>query len=250
MRVKTMLHIGMPRTGTTFFQHEVFPKLNIRYISPDFFKYGHIGTLAEFYNYIIKEDTLISNENIYCDMWSKEDDRFERLEIIHKLFPHAKIIFGIRNKEALKRSWYKKSIGVGAIWSYDEFLQSINLNFFDYEPYIEKLKEMFEDVYVYKYEGFRKNPDKIIEEMCDFIDVETPQIEKEAYKRKWNVGYTDKQIKIARVINKLFKTRLNPNGIIPLRYGLHPHRMILQKDIIFRLQGKSTKLQPVYPANK
>lgn len=240
----------MQRTGTTFFQHEVFPKLNIRYISPVFFKYGSIGTLAEFYSYILREDTLISNENIYCDMWSKEDTRFERLEILHKLFHHAKIIFAIRDKEALKRSWFKKSIGIGATWDYEEFLQQINLNIFEYESYIEKLKELFNDVYIYKYEDFRKNPDKIIKEMCNFIGVEMPEIDREAYKRKWNVGYSEKQIKIARKLNKIFKTRLNPNGIIPLGYSQHPHRIIFQRDLIFKLQGKRTKLLPVYPAKK
>ena len=247
MKVKTILHIGMQRTGTTFFQHEVFPKLNIRYISPEFFKYGHIGTLAEFHSYIMERDTLVSNENIYCDMWNKKDTRFERLEILHNLFPSAKIILGVRDKKALMKSWYKKSIGVGATWSYEEFLQQINTDVFEYEPYIEKLRESFSDVYVYRFEDFKKNPEKIIEEICNFIGVETPEIEKEAYKRKWNVGYTEKQIKIARKLNKVFKTKLNPDGIIPLHYKWHPHRIIFQKEIWIRLRkGKNNKLLPVY----
>lgn len=250
-KTKTIFHIGMQRTGTTFFQYEVFPMLNIRYITPSFFfKYGSLGTLAEFYRYILTEDTLISNENIYADMWNKEDTRFERLEVLNKLFPDAKIILGVRDRESLKKSWYKKSIASGAVWTFEEFLQSINLKLFDYEVYIERLMEMFQDVYVYKYEDFRENPGKVVKKMCDFMGLETPKIEKEAYNRKWNIGYTQKQIKFARIINKLFKTRLNPDGIIPLRYELHPHRMIFQKDIIFKLQGKSTELPPVYPASK
>ena len=103
MSVKTILHIGMQRTGTTFLQHEIFPKLSIRYITPSFFRYGDIGTLAERHSYVLKEDTLVSNENIYCDMWSKEDMRFERLGILSKLFPEAHIIFAIRDKESLKK---------------------------------------------------------------------------------------------------------------------------------------------------
>lgn len=246
MNVKTILHIGIQRTGTSFFQHEVFPKMNIRYISPAFFKYGDIGTLAEFYGYILKKDTLVSNENIYCDMWSREDTRFERLDILHKLFPHAKIIFAIRNKNSLKKSWYRKSIGIGATWSYNEFIEYINQNFFVYDSYIESLRNLFRDVFIYKYEDFKKKPDKIIQDMCDFIGVEIPEIDEETYKRKWNVGYTEKQIKIARIINRVFKTKLNPKGIIPLKYTLHPHRILFQRDIIFKLQGKATKLLPVY----
>ena len=95
-----------------------------------------------------------------------------------------------------------------------------------------------------------KKPEKIVKEICDFIGVETPEIEKEAYKRKWNVGYTEKQIKIARKLNKIFKTRFNPDGIIPLKYTLHPHRIIFQKDIILKLKDKSLKLLPVYLPNK
>ncbi len=86
--------------------------------------------MAQRYNFIVKEGTLISNENIYCDMWSPEDDRYTRLYIVKKLFPYAKIIFGVRDKGSLKKSWYKKSIGAGAVWSYDEFLTKVNLNFF------------------------------------------------------------------------------------------------------------------------
>ena len=246
MESKIILHIGMQRTGTTFFQHEVFPRLNIRYITPSFFKYGEIGTLAQCYNFIVKEDTLISNENIYCDMWSQEDDRYTRLYIIKKLFPRAKIIFGVREKESLKKSWYKKSIGVGAVWSYDEFLSKINMEFFKYEEYIEGLKEMFKDVYVYKYEEFKKDPRKIIERMCEFMEVEVPEIEEKAFKRRWNIGYSKRQIKIARILNKIFKTRLNPQGIFPLDHTKHPHRIIFQRDIIFKLQGKKTVLPPVY----
>lgn len=249
-KVNIVLHIGIQRTGTTFLQHEVFPKLNIRYISPAFFKYGNIGTLAEFHGYILKEDTLISNENMYCDIWNKEDSRFDRLEVLHKLFPFAKIIIGIRRKEILMNSWYKKSIASGATWNYKEFLDQINTAFFDYEPYLQRLNELFREVFIYRYEDFRKKPYKVIEKMCDFIGVRSPEIEKEAYNRKWNIGYTEYQIKIARIINKIFKTRLNPKGIIPLRYSLHPHRIIFQRDLIFKLQGKHTKLLPVYPAKK
>lgn len=249
MKTKLILHIGMQRTGTTFLQREVFPKLNIRYISPEFFKkYGNMGTLVEYYSYILKKDTLISNENIYCEMWSKKDTRFERIEIIHKLFPHAKIIFGIRDKESLIKSWYKKSIIAGATWSYEEFLNQMNMEIFDYEPYINYLYELFENVYIYKYEDFKKNPRKIINELCEFIGVETPEISEDTFHRKWNIGYTEWQIKIARIFNKIFKTELNKRGIIPLNYIWHPHRIIFQKDLIFKLE--SEKLLPVYEKNE
>jgi len=249
MKNKIILHIGMQRTGTTFLQWEVFPKLNMRYISPEFFKYGNIGTLAEFYHFIRKKDTLISNENIWHHGIKDgyKDTRFQRLELIYKLFPHAKIIFGIRETNSLLKSLYKKTIASGAIWTYKEFLQQINTNVFDYEPYTEKLIEFFSDVYIYKFEDFKKNPEKIIEEICNFISVEIPEIEKEVYNRKWNIGYTEKQIKIARKLNKIFKTPYNPQGIIPLNYKWHPHRIIFQKEISIRLRrGKHNKLLPVY----
>jgi len=247
--VKTILHIGMQRTGTTFLQWEVFPKLNIRYISPEFFKYGNIGTLAESYHFIMKKDTLISNENIWYHGIKDdyEDTRFQRLEIIYKLFPHAKIIFGIRDKDSLLKSLYKKTIASGAIWTYEEFLQQINPSVFDYNPYVKRLKEIFTDVYIYRFEDFKKDPDKLIQDMCDFMEVKAPEIERKAYKRKWNIGYTDKQIKIARKLNKVFKTPYNPRGIIPLKYKWHPHRIIFQKEISIRLRrGKHNKLLPVY----
>ena len=183
-------------------------------------------------------------------MKDKEVTRFQRLEIIHKLFPDAKIIFGVREKNELLKSLYRKTIANGAIWSYEEFLREVNVKVFtDYEIYIDKLRELFSEVYIYKYEEFKADPQKFVEKLCEFIGVETPTIDKDVCTRKWNIGYTDRQVKIARIINRIFKTRLNEKGIIPLDYKWHPHRIIFQKEIILRLQNRK-KLLPVYPAKK
>lgn len=249
--IKTIIHIGIQRTGTTFLQREIFPKTDIRYISPEFFRRGDIGTLAEYYYYILQEDTLISNENIYCDMWNKKDTRFERMDILNKLFPQAKIIFGIRNKSSLKHSWYKKSVWLGATWSYPAFLRQINANIFEYEPYIDQLRDLFSGVYVYRYEDFQENPENIVNEICHFIGVTMPEIEPSAFKRKWNRGYTNRQMSIACTLNNIFKTKMNPNGIFPIPHKWHPHRLLFQSDLNLRLnKGKDTKLLPVYNAKK
>ena len=108
----------------------------------------------------------------------------------------------------------------------------------------------FNDVYIYKFEDFKDNPERAVENICNFVGTAMPVIKEEDYKRKWNIGYNERQIRISRKLNKLFKTRLNPNGIISLRYTLHPHKVIFQKDLFFRLSGKRTKLLPVYEHSK
>jgi len=120
----------------------------------------------------------------------------------------------------------------------------------EYEPYIEHLKNLFGDVYVYKYGDFRKNSGRVIKEMYDFIGIEMPEIDKDAYNRRWNVGYTEREIEISRRANRIFKTKLNRNGIISLHYNTinasAPYN-ISKGSVPLRLKKRGyNKLLPVY----
>lgn len=133
------LHIGMQRTGTTFLQLEVFPKIkgiNLVnfYKKPPKLWHNMVINKSIFSEEIrsrIKagQKNLISNENIYCDMWSERDERFKVLDKIKIFYPNGKIIFGVRNKNDLLLSWYKKYVVSGGTCSFKEFKQ---------KPFIKK----------------------------------------------------------------------------------------------------------------
>jgi len=109
-KAEIILHVGMHKTGTTFFQWNVFHYLDVNYPWHICYK-SWLSDLLNLRKKVDYEKTktklskvlsnqktnIISEENIYAYQFTKKDDRFERLERIKKVFPEAKIIFGTRN---------------------------------------------------------------------------------------------------------------------------------------------------------
>ena len=93
------IHLGLPRTGTTFFQQNIFPKIkNYNYFhNPD-----DILVLDQFDNVIFSSESMSYNRR-----------RNEILQKLKKLYPQASIIIGLRDIEEIKRSLYCHSLGSG-----------------------------------------------------------------------------------------------------------------------------------------
>lgn len=256
-----VLHIGIQRTGTTFLQHNIFSKIkeinlvnfyryqgiklnilgrkNIQKILSNIEKYDVDTVNKELYKYLQNNKiNLISNENIYCGMYTKDDDRFGKIDKIKNIFPTARILIGTRNEKDLLLSWYNKYIVNGGTLSLQDFKRKIiNLNKFDYEPYIKYLLKLFKKnkIYVYRYEDMGKDINSHVKGICDFIGVDVPEFTLE---RK-NIGYSLWQLKVSRFVNNLFRSKLNPKGIIPLNYKWFPHRVIFQSKFFpKKLRGK------------
>lgn len=256
-----ILHIGMQRTGTTFLQNSIFPNIQevnlANFYRHDGIKFDMLGredvqsilTNIEKYEYNtvykkiyrhFQDDkiNLISNENIYCEMWTKKDKRVEKIEKTKEFFPNAKIIFGIRDKRDLLLSWYKKYVVNGGTLSFQDFKQvTVNIDKFDYGSYTKYLLELFgkENVYIYRFEEMKRDIYSFVNGICNFMGVDSPNFKN----KKWNVGYSLWQLKTSLILNHFFKTSLNPEGVIPLEYKWHPHRIIFQSPFFPRkLRGK------------
>ena len=237
MKMKLYIHIGMPRTGTTFLQQEIFPKIeNVNFIN--FYFHGGIlfkmATVEKFIdifanmediNSYIEEDkiNLISDEDIYSKIWVQEDRRLARIKRIKGFFPNAKIIFGVRDRDDLLKSLYKKYVMDGGILPFDVFKQNINLAKLDYEEYVDYLFGLFgkQNVYIYRYEEMKKDIDSFVDGICNFLGTNVPPFENV---RK-NIGYSPSQIKISLLLNRLFRTYHNPGGLIPMPHKWLPHRV-------------------------
>lgn len=95
-KMKLIFHIGMQRTGTTFLQYAIFPHIEelnlvdfdryndklvgnkeIKNILNNIENYDEDTIIKKIYSRF-KQDkiNLISNENIYCKMFTKDDKRF------------------------------------------------------------------------------------------------------------------------------------------------------------------------------
>ena len=134
----------MQRTGTTFLQNNIFPNIqevnlanfyrhdgikfdvlgreDVQNILTNIEKYDYNTVYKKIYRHFQDDKiNLISNENIYCEMWTKKDKRVEKIEKTKEFFPNAKIIFGTRDKKDLLLSWYKKNIVNGGTLSFQDF---------------------------------------------------------------------------------------------------------------------------------
>lgn len=137
---------------------------------------------------------------------------------LHDLFPNAKIIIIFREKTEWINSLYAQYIKLGGVEQFEgwylKFQEIYSLTFEEYE---KCLHDLFDEVLVCQYENMRRNLDQFIEEICEFIGVETPRYE---YKQL-NIRLDKKLINRWIMINKLFKSKANPNGGI-LPYQLNP----------------------------
>jgi len=254
-KTEIILHVGMHKTGTTFFQWNVFHFLNVNYLWHVFYrswskdlldpsKKIDIKKIRDNFSKILRKDkiNLITEENIYTYQFSKEDDRFILLDRINQVFPEAKIIFGTRNKDENLISWYVEYVAVGGVLGFQGFLDKhMNLEKLDYEPYVKKLIEYYrkENVFVYSLEELKNNQDLVVKKMCKFMNVDVPKV----YRAKpARVGYGQGILKVSLFLNRFFKTPLNKKGIIPWWGPILPQNILFHSFLAKRIPQKNVTL--------
>ncbi len=197
-KTQIILHIGLHKTGTTFLQQEIFPKLK--------------GVNYKFYydmqDYKIKDGyiNLISCENLSGSLLSSiKFGAFERKALLYgmkALYPNARIIVGFRNKEKWLRSVYVQHIKQGRLYrSYNSFLETVPTEFVDFDSYECLIRELFDDVYVYHFEDLKKDVDSFVRGICDFIGAEVPIF----INRKWSKHWNDRKLILGKIRSSLFK---------------------------------------------
>ena len=145
MTKQILVHVGLPKTGTTYLQRCVFPKL------PNVFTVGRstpnhnvvfdelehrirVQNIAQF-DFELEQRRLakeIDDANESTILWSREGffgtamanlrDFTLQLEVINRLLPSAKVFIVLRRQSDWLESLYRQSLMVGASWSIDEFL--------------------------------------------------------------------------------------------------------------------------------
>jgi len=193
MKEDVIIHVGLQKTGTTFLQEEIFKKMNVRYIRD-----------ISFTNLCFKRDkkTIIANETLSGDPYSNKIDRFKVIDNLHKLFPDAKIIVGVRNWRDMMGSLYSQYIRNGGC-GYDTLLLFNIREYSFYEEYIEHIQSLFKDVFVYNYDWDLKKEHKeaFIIRLCDFIGEPVPNYQDKRYR----VRLKPYQLQTMKMINKLLK---------------------------------------------
>ncbi|HSE91089.1 MAG TPA: hypothetical protein VLJ79_33070 [Candidatus Binatia bacterium] len=235
-------HLGLHKTGTTFLQREVFPK-----IDPEMFCF--LGKMSSLMKYIIYQDpayfdaegirarilehahpqkiNLISNEDLSGDPLNGGIHRTNILSNLHSCFPNAKVLLFIRKQDDWALSNYLGSIRRGTNLPLRQFYgpaldyeksawqrryPNPTLELFRYSPYIRRLKTLFgEDAsLILPYEALKVDSDAVVRRLADFLQVKRPKYENVTRNYTWG----KKRVAFHRMINLFVHSPQNPYGFI------------------------------------
>jgi len=189
------IHVGLPRTATTFLQNEVFPKLKLNYLLYLPLK----GNIVDGKN-LISDESLAGYSYIIGSNNASNKDIAKRL---HDLYPKAKIIVVFREKNKWLKSFYKQFLVESErrklVKNYEDWYAKVyGDKFLEFKEYENYLKELFDDVLVLHFEEFKKDHKKFVKNICDFIGVKVPE-----YKiKKVNISFSEKHYRFLRFCDK------------------------------------------------
>ncbi|HKK38887.1 MAG TPA: sulfotransferase domain-containing protein [Cryomorphaceae bacterium] len=232
---RTLLHIGMPRTASTFFQHEVFPNVegftNLgvnqtqyseafqRLLYQDESRYDE-SAIGESLKKETAGSLIVSNELfVGQSLYMVSTNRTRNAKRLKRLFPNGEIILFLRNQADLLESLYSIGVYSGHTAKPEEFIQfddeasaPANPLFptfsaveqteqYFYTSLLRIYQEQFEKVHVFLYEDFTSNPIDFIERFCEKLDLNLT-VEIDFGKRK-NSSLSARQLEYLRRTNSL-----------------------------------------------
>jgi hypothetical protein len=162
------IHVGLPKTGTSWLQQNLFPRINVHLIKKrkDFINIPNNGRI------------LISNESLSGSYSQSVDFRNYLAYGMKTVYPNAKLIVGLREKNSWLKSMYNQGVKRGVFEeSFEEWKNNLDPRILDFDNYVKKLNDLFNDVFIYWFEDFKKNKKKVIKDICNFLDVDVPVYE-------------------------------------------------------------------------
>lgn len=232
------IHIGLPKTGTSFLQTKLFTCLNDvvlidNNVILDFLNYVTVNEdfdleqQEKFYNIMNKEDkskVIISYESLSGSIYDSFKDFEKNMLKIKKVFPYCKVIFTIRNQVSLIESSYKQSLHEGWSLSYIDYTIS-NRNKKSFLPFMDYKLLNFYNMSVFLIKNFTQVlvlPQEILlSEESSFIKTITKFTESnyddnlcKGEKLNSNKGYSLISVNLAYVFNRFLNFPHNSLGFI------------------------------------
>jgi len=180
MRPANIFHIGYQRTGSTYLQQTVF------YAYPDYMLHRGTGEFfiedelyaqgPDFYRAMRADETyvpaIIESHNGMCG--DTLVDRPYIGERIKRLFPDARIVFGIRSQHTIIPSFYFLYVKGGGTLAYASYVQKVIDNGkFAYDRMIGHYQDLFgrDRVLVLPFEHLQQDYEGYIRRFLNFVEV-------------------------------------------------------------------------------
>ncbi len=225
MLVKIMpviVHIGYPKTATTWFQQRFFPYIeNYSYISysrvnriflySDFFEFNSQKAREELLAESKNRNLLLSSEFLTTAInfgWQHGYYAAGVAQKIHKTFPEAKIVIFIRRQQSLICSAYQQYLKNGGTYSFKRWLYSGDVfcpEHLYYDGLISYYDKLFgrEMVKVYFYEDFKEDNigflTRLNREFSFHVDMNAISLKPE------NVGLRRRVVPFLFMVNHFYK---------------------------------------------
>ena len=190
MNNEVIVHIGMHKTGTTFLQKEVFPKLPFRY-------YGYEESKEIFKDLIHQEDGQLKRK-LGPGLYSFEGlcgvigTGKGSLHIMHELWDKGgtKVIISMRRSVAMRRSAYWQYVKTGGTMKYGDWVKT-TYNWYWRAQVVSWYNAKFGGSNVLKF------PVTKLERLWEFLEIEPIEVENRIH----NNSPHDASIEIVRKFN-------------------------------------------------
>ncbi len=207
-----IVHIGLPKTGTSFLQVDVFPLIK------------QVSVLRGWDNFRKMIDLpagnriLISDEFFACQMTkgsliSQLENRMDRIK---EIFVNPSIIVGFREQKEFVLSYYKQHLHAGGTRKLDDVFNLENTGLLkiedlNYSNWLKVIDERFSDVMVYTNRSIKENLQGFVDEVCSKNQLETFDC-KQIKQKSRNVGVRSVR-QVEYLLEKNKSTSQNSNNI-------------------------------------
>lgn len=248
MSVK-IVHIGYPKTGSTYLQKVIFPqfkeldfidfhtcvKLFEDIIYLDDLDFDQAKTKESLTNYQGK--SLFSQEALTGAPFTFKG--LNRSQIPNRLYQlgFKKIVITIRNQPEILDSLYRQYVYQGGVMKFKDFLnldgkwnhylRAFNLDYLKYDRLITKYINLFgdENVLILPQEILKNDPEAYLKSLSEFIESEVP---KQPIHKSANESLTNMSTNLLRFINHFTFNSQRPNQLINNQFSTKTIKKVFQ----------------------
>lgn len=258
-----IIHVGYPKTGSTFLQENIYPHLK----GVTYYDYEHCRKL---FRLLINHNSIDFDAETFKQHFNQQSNDFYSFEVLvgklangeynielaHRLkaLGFKQIIISLRNQQSIFESLYRQYIQQGGVLKAKDFfreeMREFRWSYLDYYPLVQYYANLFgkENVFIFLQEELRNNQTKVLNNFTDFIGA--AKLNKlPPSKKKGNKSLSSAAIKLLRVLNHSTNNYYRPSNLISSKITTWKFRYLLQEWGDPLLISKIFSNKPLVPKN-